>query len=161
MGFSDYHFVTHWRVEGDREVVYEILKDGERYPEWWRPAYVSCRRVGKEAVTALVRAKLPYTLEFTSELVREKRPEEIEIRATGELHGRGLWSLRQSGSFTEVDFHWDVQARKPWVRALSFLLKPLFRWNHDWVMKTGEPCLQEEVSRKSIHAGSAANLCQH
>lgn len=149
MASSDYSFLTHWQIEGDRKLVYEILKEGERYPDWWRPAYQECRRVGEEAVACRVRAKLPYTLEFTTELVRERPPEEFEIRASGELEGKGLWRLRQAGKFTEVEFHWDVEARKPWVRALSFLLKPVFRWNHDWVMNTGEACLQSEVDRRS------------
>lgn len=148
MSFADYHFITHWRVRGPIQLVYDILKDGEAYSQWWRPAYVSTRAVGPKAIRALVRAKLPYTLDFTTEAVRENPPTELEIRASGELSGRGLWRLRQEGDWTAIEFYWDVRAEKFLVKLLSPLLKPLFRWNHDWVMRVGEEGLQREIEHR-------------
>lgn len=149
MAIWDYHFITHWRVRGPIQLVYDILKDGEAYSQWWRPAYVSTRAVGPKAIRSLVRAKLPYTLDFTTEAVRENPPTELEIRATGELSGRGLWRLRQEGDWTVIEFYWDVRAEKFLVKLLSPLLKPLFRWNHDWVMRVGEEGLQREIEHRS------------
>lgn len=142
---SDYHFVTHWKVRGPIKTVFEILKDGESYSQWWQPAYLSTRAVGTKKVRSLVRAKLPYTLDFTTELVREDAPHEIEIRSTGELAGMGLWKLEQVGEVTEVQFFWDVRAEKLLVKLLSPLFKKVFRWNHDWVMALGEKGLQDEI----------------
>ncbi len=149
MAFYDYHFVTHWKIRGPVETAFRILKDGPKYSEWWKPAYVKTEEVGPQKVLSLVRAKLPYTLAFTTELVRDISPTEIEIRAAGELVGKGLWKLKQVGETTEVTFYWDVQAAKPIVRWLSLFLKPVFQWNHDWVMKGGEAALQAEVNRLS------------
>jgi hypothetical protein len=146
MGFADYHFVTHWKVTAPIRTVFEILKDGESYALWWQPAYRQSRVVGENKVRCLVRAKLPYTLDFTTELIREKAPTELEIKATGELAGKGLWKLKQVGEITDIEFYWDVRAEKPWVRLLSPFLKKVFRWNHDWVMAVGEKGLQSEVS---------------
>ncbi|MBI3541040.1 MAG: polyketide cyclase, partial [Deltaproteobacteria bacterium] len=95
--------------------------------------------------------KLPYTLTFTTELVREVPPREIEIKASGELAGRGLWRLEQKGEMAHITFLWDVRTERPLMRLLSPLLKPLFSWNHDWVMKTGEKALQEEVCRLQLN----------
>src|SRR5262249_19602043 len=134
-------------LRGSPERIFEILKDGPRYSQWWQPAYVETKKISEKKVESLVRARLPYTLRFTTEWVREEKPREIEIRSQGELAGTGLWTLKQDGDFTEVQFFWDVRAEKPLVRWLSFILKPLFRWNHDWVMKTGEGCLQRELDR--------------
>jgi hypothetical protein len=106
--------------------------------------------VGLRKVRSLVRAKLPYTLNFTTELVRERPPHELEIKASGELVGTGLWKLNEKDGWTEIEFHWDVRAEKPLVRWLSFLLKPLFRWNHDWVMRVGERGLQGEINRRRV-----------
>lgn len=146
---ADYRFVTRWKIRGPIRLVYDVLKDGEAYDRWWKPAYVRTSMVGTNKVRALVRAKLPYTLDFTTELVREDVPRAIEIRATGELAGRGLWELAEDGrGAVDVTFHWDVSAEKSWVKFLSPILKPLFRWNHDWVMRTGEPALQREVDRR-------------
>lgn len=149
MAFCDYHFVTYWKIRGRIETVFEILKDGPRYSAWWKPAYVKTEKVGSQKTLSLVRAKLPYTLSFTTELVREIPSTELEIRAAGELVGRGLWKLKQAGEVTEVVFYWDVQVAKPIVRWLSLFLKPVFRWNHDWVMKGGEEALQAEIHRLS------------
>lgn len=151
MDAADYHFVTRWKVKGPIQVVFEILKDGENYDRWWKPAYVRTDVVGTRKIRALVRAKLPYTLDFTTELVRENPPHEIEIKASGELAGRGLWKLEEMGSDVLVTFSWDVRAEKPLVRFLSPILKPMFRWNHDWVMRTGEEKLQKEINR---HVGA-------
>ena len=148
MASYDYHFVTHWKIKGSPERIFEILQDGARYSEWWTPAYTRTRRIGDKEVEAVVRARVPYSLTFTTVQVRERLPLELEIRSKGELEGTGLWKLQAAGEFTQVDFYWDVRTNKPWVRRLSFLLKPLFRWNHDWVMKTGEKCLQRELDRR-------------
>ncbi len=145
---SEYHFITHWSIRGPIGVVFEILRDGAGYSRWWGPAYRITEEVGPKLIRSVVRARLPYTLEFTSQLVREDPPYELEIHATGELEGRGHWRLSQVGFLTEVVFHWDVRAHKPLIRWFSFLLKPLFRWNHDWVMHLGEKRLQAEVDRR-------------
>jgi len=148
MSFSDYHFTTHWKIQAAPEAIYRVLKDGHRYQEWWKPAYVRTEKIGEKKVRALVRALLPYTLKFTTELIREQPPRELELRSTGELEGRGLWVLTPDEGATDVHFYWDVRANKRLLRWLSFLLKPVFKRNHDWVMRQGEPLLQEEVRRR-------------
>lgn len=147
MAFSDYHFITQWNIKGSPARIYEILKEGQNYDRWWKPAYVKTEKVDDKKIQATVRAKLPYTLTFTTELIREIPNQEIEIKSAGELEGNGLWKLEASGDYNSVTFFWDVKATKPLIRWLSFFLKPLFKWNHDWVMKTGENCLQKEIDR--------------
>lgn len=147
MAFYDYHFVTHWKIRGPIRKIYDVLKDGARYSEWWSPAYPRTEEVGLRKVRSLVRGKLPYTLDFTSELIREDPPTELEIRASGDLVGTGLCKLRQVGDKTDIEFHWSVRVEKLLIRWLSFILKPVFCWNHDWVMRVGERGLQEEIIR--------------
>ncbi len=149
-----YHFLTRWKFRGPVEKIYKILSAGKDYPRWWKPAYVACREVAPRKIEALVRARLPYTLKFTTELIREVPNREFEIRATGELDGRGLWKFHPDGEFTHLEFFWDVQATKPLMRRLSFLLKPLFVWNHNWVMDTGESALQAEVDHPTVGIAS-------
>ena len=146
MSFHDYHFITHWRVRGPIEKIYQVLKDGGGYSRWWRPPYRRSEEIGPNKFRSVVRARLPYTLTFTTELERENPPHEIAIRASGDLVGTGLWRLRQDGEETEITFLWDVRAEKKMIRRLSPVLRPLFRWNHDWVMRAGERGIQEAVS---------------
>ncbi len=147
MAWHDYHFVTHWKIKGPIELIFQILKDGPNYAQWWKPAYQESKAIEGQRVLSRIRAKLPYTLEFITEPIREDPPHELEFRASGELVGTGLWKLHQNGPIVEMEFHWNVRAEKPLVRWLSPFLKPLFRWNHDWVMRTGENDLQAEVNR--------------
>ena len=34
-------------------------------------------------------------------------------------------------------YEWNVATTKRWMNALSPMLGPAFRWNHDWVMRNG------------------------
>ena len=126
-------------------MVYEILKDGKSYARWWKPAYVASEQISPDRIRSVVRSKFPYTLIFTTELVRDYPPSEIGIKSLGDLVGTGLWRLRQEGEWTFVIFDWNVRAEKKVIRWLSPFLKPFFRWNHDWVMEMGEAGLQNEV----------------
>ncbi|MBI2067562.1 MAG: hypothetical protein HYT77_06100 [Deltaproteobacteria bacterium] len=146
----DYRFVTHWRIRGNCHEVFSILRDGAHYARWWRPAYQESKQLSDKKVSSKVRAKLPYTLQFITELVRENAPWELEIHASGELVGTGRWTLSQHGPHAEIEFHWNVRAEKPLVRWLSPFLKSLFRWNHNWVMSTGEQALQAEVDKRNL-----------
>lgn len=153
MSFFDYHFITRWQIRGPIEVIYSILKKGERYSEWWS-AYTRTQEIRKNVIEVLVRAKLPYTLKFTSELISEtppggNPPHGFILKASGDLVGTGRWELRALGDITEVFFYWDVRVDKKIIRWFSFLLKPLFVWNHNWVMKEGEKGLQKEVERSN------------
>lgn len=142
MPFHHYHFVTHWQVRAPIQKVYEILKDGPRYAQWWRPAYVSSEEIAPGKVRAVVHSRLRYTLTFVTEVTREAPPHEIELRSSGDLVGKGLWKLHQNGEWTKIQFSWEVRAEKPLLRWLSPLLRPLFKWNHDGVMSAGERGLQ-------------------
>ncbi len=148
MTHSNYHFITHWQIKGRIQTVYDVLTDGANYARWWKPAYVSSEEIKPNVIRSKVRAKLPYTLTFVTEPVRENAPYEIEIKSSGDLVGTGLWTLKREGEFVLLEFTWGVRAEKPWVRYLSSFLKPLFRWNHDWVMSTGGKALQAEVRRR-------------
>lgn len=37
-----------------------------------------------------------------------------------------------------ISLEWNQRVEKPLIKILSALLKPIFRWNHEWTMKRGE-----------------------
>ena len=73
------------------------------------------------------------------------------MRASGDFEGEGRWSLTQDGLYTDVTYHWSIEANKPLLRYLSFLLRPLFAANHHWAMARGEESLERELARR--HGG--------
>jgi hypothetical protein len=80
--------------------------------------------------------------------VRHVRPQTIEITATGDFVGRGVWSLKPEGDGTHIAFDWRLRADKPLLRWLSPIFKPIFRWNHSWAMARGYESLRREVERR-------------
>lgn len=158
MPANEYQFLTEWDVTAPREVIYNILREGKDYPVWWPDVYLDARYepsghadgIG-DRVHLLTKGWLPYKLRWTAEAVRNEFPQEIEIRATGDFVGRGIWHLAPRGPHneaTQVTFDWRLRADKPLLRWLSPLLKPLFKWNHRWAMHTGLTRLRIEAQRR-------------
>jgi hypothetical protein len=48
----------------------------------------------------------------------------------------------------DVEYIWTIQANKPLLRALSFLLRPIFAANQHWAMARGAESLRLELSRQ-------------
>ena len=155
MPANEYEFLTEWRIQAPRELLYEILKEGKEYPRWWPEVYLGAEyhpsnrpdRIG-DRVDFFTKGWLPYRLRWTAEAVEHRSPERIEIRATGDFDGRGIWRLEPDGDGTRVSFDWRLRAEKPLLRWLSPLLKPLFKWNHGWAMARGYESLRREVARR-------------
>jgi hypothetical protein len=152
---SRYHLVTIWRVEGSIEEAADILADVERLPDWWPSVYLAFEDlapgdengIGRE-FTLLTKGWLPYTLRMRFRVAETDLPHRIVLRAEGDVAGRGEWTLTQDGPTAVLRYVWEVEARKPLFRALTWLLRPLFTANHDWAMRRGEESLRLELARR-------------
>ncbi len=81
------------------------------------------------------------------------------MEANGDLEGTGIWIFEQDGQHVNVTYDWTISANKPSIRTLSFLLKPIFRSNHNWTMKRGEESLRLELLRRRARTPEeAANI---
>jgi uncharacterized protein YndB with AHSA1/START domain len=155
---AEYRFLTTWLLEAERERVWEAIWDSERWPEWWRGVAEAVKLgEGDEAGVGQLgryvwRARLPYPVRFEIRTTRVERPHLLEGAATGELEGTGRWRLfeqaggRGPGGETSADgapavtavlYEWNVRTTKPWMNLLAPVARPVFRWNHDWVMRNG------------------------
>lgn len=155
-----YHFVTRWRLLGTVSEVHKVLGDPLQLVRWWPAVYLDVQQtkpgdasgLGRE-FSLYTKGFLPYTLrwDFTSTGVT---PTGFSLSARGDFVGQGQWSFEQDGSYVNLVYDWQVEARKPLLRALSFALKPIFSLNHEWAMRQGEQSLQLELAR--LRAGSDA-----
>ena len=136
---SEYVFIDEWDVDAAREAVYEALADSRTYPEWWTPVYISVEADGPPEPGCVARhefkGQLPYHLKTRSEIVRAEPPGEFEVEVVGDLSGRGVWTLSERDGGTLVRFDWRVYADRPLLRYLTPILRPVFRWNHNWSIK--------------------------
>ena len=152
---AEYSFVTRWRFQAPIEQVWRVLDRPERYAEWW-PAIVEYRDLTPEIhgvgsrAERVVKGLLPYTLRYTTTVTLYEPPREIAYDATGELTGFGRFVLQSDGPWTDVTFYWDVRTSGFWMNLLAPLLKPLFAWNHHWVMKQGERGLALRLAQDGV-----------
>ena len=150
-----YHFVDRWRVAGNVKEVADILEDALSLPRWWGSVYFEVKEIenGEEhGIGKLISLRaggwLPYTLRINFRTVAANYPHGFTMDATGDLEGRGIWTFQQDGDFVNVTYDWTIKANKPIVEKLSFLLKPIFRSNHNWTMNRGEESLKLELLRR-------------
>jgi|ERR1051326_497344 hypothetical protein len=155
MTTNDYHFVDRWRVEGSIEEVADILEDALSLARWWSSVYFEVEELepgGEHGIGKLISLRaggwLPYTLRINFRTVESRYPNGFSMDATGDLEGKGIWILEPDGPFVNVTYDWTIRANKPVIEKLSFLLKPIFRSNHNWTMKRGEESLKLELLRR-------------
>jgi len=159
---SDYSFLTTWCLEAPRDRVWDAIWDSERWPEWWR-GVVAARKLAEGDETGVGqigrytwRSRLPYDLDFELTTTRVSRPHLLEGEARGELSGVGRWLLfEEDGAVpvTAVVYEWNVATTKRWMNLFAPLARPVFAWNHDWVMRNGGRGLATLLGCRLLAAG--------
>jgi len=163
MSSNEYHFVSHWRVEGTCGEVADVLGDPLALSRWWPSVYLrveeirpgDSRGIGRR-VQLHTKGWLPYTLTWELEVVESRYPHGFTITAAGDFDGRGIWTFEQDGSAVDITYDWRLKAEKPLLRNLSFLMKPVFEANHRWAMARGEESLVRELERRRAAGKPAA-----
>ena len=159
---NDYHFITHWRVNGTCGEVADILGDPLALQRWWPSVYLSVEEIAPAREDGLGRRVrlhtkgwLPYTLVWEFEVVESRYPYGFTIVADGDFDGRGVWTLAQDGDAVNVTYDWRLRAEKPLLRNLTFVLRPVFEANHRWAMAQGEASLKLELDRRRATSPTA------
>ena len=134
---DEYVFVDEWDVDAPQEAVFEALADARTYPEWWKPVYITVEGDSPPEVGAVTKhefkGQLPYHLNTTSEIVSMDPPDSFEVKVVGDLTGKGVWTLTPTDDGrVHIHFDWRVVADRPLLRILTPILRPVFRWNHNW-----------------------------
>ena len=137
--------MDEWDVDAPVEAVHAAVGDASTYPEWWRPTYHQRPQPRASAASARsnhhhFRGPLPYTLEATTTTTRYEPPALVATAVEGDLRGTGAWTLTADGAAgTHVRFDWRVFADRRFLRVLTPVLRPLFRWNHAWAISAPRP----------------------
>lgn len=159
----DYRFLTTWLLEAERERVWDAIYDSDSWPEWWqgvesaeRFAHGDAHGLGQRG-RYVWRAKLPYRVSFEVVSTVVERPHLLEGEASGDLEGYGRWRFFEqpapNGSpVTAVLYDWQVRSTKRWMNALSPIAGPIFRANHDRVMRNGGEGLAKRLGCRLLAA---------
>ncbi len=139
---AHYSFLTGWLLESPREPVWEAIYDQARWPVWWRGVErAELVRPGEDGDVGTVarmvwRSMLPYRVEFEVTM-RRIEPHLLEGDAVGDLTGVGRWRFFEHDGVTAVLYEWNVATTKAWMNLVAPVGRPVFKWNHDWVMARG------------------------
>ena len=153
---NEYAFVTSWLLDAPLEAVWDALYQVDQWPEWW--PYVEQvvklapgQANGVDSVQRYTwRTRLPYRLTFTMRTTRVEHEALLEGVASGDVEGSGRWTLQRQGANTVVVYEWRVRTHKSWMNLLAPLLRPLFAWNHDAVMRAGGEGLARRLQCRLI-----------
>ena len=148
---------TTWRVRGRIEDVAKILSEPEEFPRWWGDVYLSVKTLKAgdansigQTVAVYSKGWLPYRLNWQGTLVENRMPTSWTVQATGDLVGRGIWTLTQTGDAAEVYYDWSVSSDRLLFRVLAPLFRRLMISNHKWAMAKGEAGLRAELARRGM-----------
>lgn len=164
---STYHFITRWRMDATCEEVYRTLEDVEGLARWWPSVYLDVRILEKgqpggvgKIVELYTKGWLPYTLRWKFRVTETDFPNGYSLSAIGDFVGQGVWTFHPAeDGKCEVVYDWKITAKKPILRMLTPLLRPVFSANHYWAMRMGEKSLRLELRRrKAKTAGEGAEI---
>jgi len=154
---NEYQFNTYWLLKASAEEVYQILDKPGQLTRWWPSVYLDLKIVEEgrpdgigKVVEVYTKGLLPYTIRWSFRSSEKKFPHRLALEAFGDLEGKGVWNIKQKkgSAICEVHYDWRIKAEKPLLKKLSFLLKPLFKYNHDWAMYKGEQSIKLELLRQ-------------
>lgn len=155
---AEYAFLTRWRLAAPREQVFDALHASEGWPEWW-PGLESVVKLedgdaeGRGSLGRYTwRSLIGYRLAFEMRITDVDPPSALAGQAEGELAGTGRFRLREEGGATAVVFEWRVETRRAWMNALAPVARPVFRWNHDWIMRQGARGLARRLDAQLLSA---------
>jgi len=140
---TTYSFVTDWSFEAPIHDVWHAISDICSYPEIWPDFKKVQVRVGDgrsvgSIIDAETRGRLPYSLNYSLEVVESVEPRHILLKSAGDLVGSGRWELSPLGdSRTAVKYYWDVATTNPVLNFLAPLFRSALARNHDEVMARG------------------------
>ena len=146
-----YRFLDRWLVPEPIDRVYDAIGDPLSYERWWTDFVLRSTgdpgppQPGKRS-ELLVKAYLPYKVNFGLEVLEAERPSRILSRLSRDFDGTGEWTLRETTDGTEATLDWRPSVNHALIRHLTPLLRPLFRSNHNWAMRRGERQIREYLA---------------
>jgi quercetin dioxygenase-like cupin family protein/uncharacterized protein YndB with AHSA1/START domain len=147
-----YIFVDQWDVAAPPEAVFDAIADARSYPVWWAPVYIDVQSEQAPGLGAQsqqhFKGRLPYHLHTESVITEFDRPRTVTADVDGDLRGRGTWTLTPNAAGTHVRFDWQVHADRRLLRLLTPVLRPAFRWNHNWAIARAMEGLEPYAQRR-------------
>lgn len=145
-----YELHSRWDLVVSREVLWdglESLLDSDDPMAWWPSVHVASYADGTLDVRAS--SHLGYTLRFRLHDLETHRPEAMTVASDGDLRGSGTLSFSDvSPDRSAIDIQWNVSVDRAWMKATSWVLRPIFALGHHLVMAQGEKRLNQWLTMR-------------
>ncbi|WP_037313198.1 SRPBCC family protein [Amycolatopsis orientalis] len=141
-GGGRYRFRDTWVLPASPKAVFDAVVDLAAYPLWWRDVR-SVSKVDEDTAELVCRSRLPYAL--TVRMHRDRQDEHegrVRVLLSGDLEGTLAGALSPAESGTRLEITQEVEARKPLLRKLDSVARPVFRINHALMMRRGQQGLR-------------------
>lgn len=162
-----YRFVSEWEFGAPVEAVWPEVGDPRAWKGYWsglvdvRPHDPSAPPAPGASYDLVFKSFLPYTLTLTARIEESDEPHRLVIATSGELEGAAEYELEGTDGRTRTRLVWTASTTKPWMNALAFVLRGLFEWNHDVLMRRAGEGLASRIGAPVTHArGSAPPLAR-
>ena len=129
----------HYRFGVSRPELWDALTQVDRYRAWWPwlRSFDGHAFAAGERWQCVVKAQLPYTLEFVIALDDVRHAASAHAQLTGDIQGWAELTLGDDGDGSELRLRSDLTARSGPARWLGTLAPPLAARGHDWVLDNG------------------------
>jgi hypothetical protein len=135
---NPYRFDDRWTFDVAPQVLWATITRTEDYAAWWPSVSGAQHGVGAGSTGRwTVRGPLPYHVRFATHIESAVSPRSIRCRVTGDVEGFGVLEILPTPGGSEAHLVWEVRVRRPLLRALSTVARPVLRWAHDRVIAEG------------------------
>lgn len=155
MPLNSYRFHSVWSVDCSPADAFTVLADLGSYPRWW-PEVRRAVRVTDECAELHCQSLLPYRLVFQAHH-NAKDPDAGLLRAdlVGDMDGVVSWQIHAEGVGSRLVYEQVVTVRKPLLRRLALVGRPIMRANHELMMRRGQRGLRAYLA--GFHAGRSVD----
>lgn len=146
---ADYSFLSIWKFDAPLEKVYNAIHDADNYHLWWKgQSPVETIKLGDSLGVGAVkkfktRSVLPYSLIYTGTVLEVEPMKKVVGTTVGQLEGKGTWIFEEEKGVAVVKYFWVVKTNSVLMNFFTPVLKHVFEWNHDVVMRWGEEGLSK------------------
>lgn len=137
------------------ERFWALISDPSDYPRWWPwlRQLEGGGLVAGDRVRCSVRSPLPYSIGVTV-LVTELVAGQLVVGAVdGDLAGPARLEVTTDPARPDrcrVRLSWEVELRRPTLRAVARVARPAMEWGHDWVVNQGV----DQFRRRALGVGT-------
>jgi hypothetical protein len=151
-----YHFQSIWNIDCSQDQVWQILTATPfSWSQWW-PQLKQINTLTEHKNMAGSKfmctwQAIGYKIIGNIEVLSAKKPDEIVLKfqSGSDIVGRVHCQLSGTTERTRIMFTLDVTSIKTWMNTLNSVLKPIFLYNHNRIMHSGEQGLQNFMTLQS------------